>query len=90
MASSFNINFPGNSNEFVVKANSAIKTKGGVFTGDANKGTFVLKTAIGAVQGIYQVLDNATPANTQVAITITKKPFIVSMNKIQEVISGYF
>ncbi len=87
---SFNINFPGNSNEFVVKANSAIKTKGGVFTGDSTKGTFSLKTAIGAVQGNYQVLPNVGLGNTQVAITITKKPFIVSMNKIQEVISGYF
>lgn len=87
---SFNINFPGNSNEFVVKANSAIKTKGGAFTGDANKGAFSLKTLVGAVAGNYQVLPANTDGQTQVAITITKKPFIVSMNKIQEVISGYF
>jgi hypothetical protein len=87
---SFNINFPGNSNEFVVKANSTIKTKGGVFTGDANKGTFSLKTLVGPVQGNYQVLPALAAGKTQVAITITKKPFIVSMNKIQEVISGYF
>jgi hypothetical protein len=87
---SFNINFPGNSNEFVVKANTGIKSKGGVFTGDANKGTFSLKTAIGAVQGNYLVMPSQTIGQTLVAITITKKPFIVSMNKIQEVISGYF
>lgn len=87
---SFNINFPGNSNEFVVKANSAIKTQGGVFTGDASKGAFTLKTAIGAVQGNYQVLPVTSSGQTNVAITITKKPFIVSMKKIQEVISGYF
>ncbi len=87
---SFNINFPGNSNEFVVKATNGIKSKGGVFTGDANKGSFSLKSLVGAVQGNYQVLPTTDPGQTQVAITITKKPFIVSMNKIQEVISGYF
>jgi hypothetical protein len=87
---SFNIDYPGKSNEFVVNANQAIKTKGGVFTGDATKGSFSLKTLIGAVQGNYQVISDPTSPQTKVAITITKKPFIVSMNKIQEVISGYF
>lgn len=87
---SFNINYPGNSSDFVVKAKSAINTKGGVFTGDSTKGAFTLKTAIGAVQGNYQVLPVKMAGQTDVAITITKKPFIVSMKKIQEVISDYF
>ncbi len=87
---SFNIDYPGSSNEFVVNANKAIKTKGGVFTGDSTKGSFSLKTLVGAVQGNYQVVSEAGSAQTKVAVTITKKPFIVPMSKIQEVISGYF
>lgn len=87
---SFNINFPGNSNQFVVKASNAIKTKGGIFEGDASKGTFSLQTLIGAVKGNYQVVSAPNSAETQIAVTITKKPLIVPMSKIQEVISGYF
>lgn len=87
---SFNIDYPGKSNEFVVNANQAIKTKGGVFSGDSTKGTFSLKTLVGAVQGNYQVISEATSPQTRIAVTITKKPFIVPMKKIQEVITGYF
>jgi hypothetical protein len=87
---SFNIDYPGKSNEFVVNANQAIKTKGGVFSGDSTKGTFSLKTLVGVVQGNYQVISEATSAQTKIAVTITKKPFIVPMKKIQEVITGYF
>jgi hypothetical protein len=86
---SFNINFPGSANDFVVSANQAIKTKGGVFTGDQKAGTFSIKTLIGSVKGTYQVLP--TPANpTQVAITITQKPALVPVSKIKQVIEGYF
>jgi hypothetical protein len=87
---SFNIDYPGKSADFVVNANQAIKTKGGVFSGDASKGNFSLKTLVGAVQGNYQVISEAGSPQTKIAVTITKKPFIVPMKKIQEVITGYF
>ncbi len=87
---SFNIDYPGKSNEFVINANQEIKAKGGVFTGDSIKGTFSLKTLVGAVQGNYQVISDALSPQTKIAVTITKKPFIVPMKKIQEVITGYF
>ncbi len=89
MAASFNINFPGSPNEFVVNANKAIQTKGGIFTGDQKAGTFSLKTPIGSVKGGYQVL-NALDTETKVAITITQKPLLVPMSQIQQVIQGYF
>ncbi len=86
---SFNIDYPGSPQQFVVSANSAIKNKGGIFNGTDQKGTFSLATKIGKVEGNYEVLPNSgTP--TKVAITITKKPFIVPMSTIQQVISGYF
>lgn len=87
---SFNIDYPGTSNQFVVSANSAIKNKGGIFDGNTNAGSFSLQTLIGPVKGTYQVISDPNSPQTKVAITITRKPFIVPMSKIQEVISAYF
>ncbi|MBP6619017.1 MAG: hypothetical protein KA188_02125 [Leadbetterella sp.] len=89
MASSFNIDYPGSAADFVVNATKAIKTKGGIFTGDQNSGTFALKTLIGSVKGGYKVISGAG-FETKVAITINQKPMLVPMSKIQEVIEGYF
>jgi hypothetical protein len=89
MASSFNINYPGTASDFVVNATKAIKTKGGVFTGDQNAGTFAIKTLIGSVKGGYKVI-SGVGSDTKVAITINQKPMLVPMSKIQEVIEGYF
>ncbi|MCP9767773.1 hypothetical protein EGI22_07595 [Lacihabitans sp. LS3-19] len=89
MASSFNIKFPGSPADFVVNAHKAIQTQGGIFQGDQKTGTFSLKTMIGAVKGNYQVLPEAG-AETKVAITITQKPMLVPVSKIQQVIEGYF
>jgi hypothetical protein len=86
---SFNIKYPGSASDFVVSANKALQTKGGVFTGDQKTGTFSIKTLIGLVTGKYQVLDAKSP-ETQVAITILQKPMLVPMSKIQSVIQGYF
>lgn len=87
---SFNIDFPGTSNQFVVSANTAIQKKGGIFDGNTNTGMFSLQTLVGIVKGTYQVVSEASSPQTKVAITITKKPFIVPMSKIQEVIASYF
>lgn len=89
MASTFNINFPGSANEFVVNAHQAISTKGGIFTGDQKAGIFSLKTPIGSVKGNYQVLPGAG-AETKVSVTITQKPMLVPMSTIQKTIEGYF
>lgn len=87
---SFNINYPGSSNEFVVNATKAIQSKGGIFQGNANAGSFSLQTLIGAVKGNYKVISDLNSPQTKVEITITKKPMIVPMSKIQEVIGSYF
>lgn len=90
MNSSFDLNFPGSSADFVVNANKAIKTNGGVFTGDITKGVFSLSTLIGSVKGNYEVLANSSNQQTKIAITITQKPALVPLSKIQKVIEGYF
>jgi len=89
MASSFNLEYPGTASDFVVNANKAIKTKGGIFTGDENAGAFSLKTLIGSVKGAYKVISEVG-SETKVAITINQKPMLVPMSKIQQVIEGYF
>ena len=87
---SFTIDFPGTPSQFTVKASSAIGQKGGQFTGDSNKGTFRIKTAIGAVEGSYEVLGTPSGNMTPIQVTITKKPLIVSTNQIKEAISDFF
>jgi hypothetical protein len=86
---SFNIDFPGTPQQFVVNANNAITSKGGIFKGTEQSGTFSLQTKIGKVEGNYEVLPHSE-APTKVSVTITKKPFIVPMSTIREVIGGYF
>ena len=87
---SFNIDFPGTSHQFVLNATKAIQSKGGVFDGNTNTGIFSLQTLIGAVKGTYQVISEPNSLQTKIAITITNKPFIVPMSKIQDVIASYF
>ncbi|MCF8324516.1 MAG: hypothetical protein K9I84_06115 [Leadbetterella sp.] len=89
MATSFNIDYPGTASDFVINATKAIKTKGGIFTGDQKSGTFALKTLIGSVKGAYKVI-SVEGTETKVAITINQKPMLVPTSKIQEVIEGYF
>jgi hypothetical protein len=85
----FNINYPGSPDEFVVNAKNTIKTKGGVFKGDQNFGSFSLKTLLGTVKGNYEILAKVGDS-IQIAITITQKPLLVPVSKIQQVIQGYF
>jgi hypothetical protein len=89
MASSFNIDFPGTSNQFVVTANSAIKDKGGIFDGDDTKGVFSLDTPIGDIKGSYLVLSEQGSPETHIEVTITDKPFLVPMRKIETTIAGF-
>ena len=86
----FTIDFPGTPSQFTTKASTAITEKGGQFTGDTSKGNFHIKTAIGAVEGTYEVIAPPAGQTTPIVVTITKKPFIVSANKIKEAISDFF
>ena len=88
-ASSFNIKYPGKSADFVFDADKTIKKNGGVFSGDQKNGNFSLKTLIGAVKGNYKILSEIGE-QVMVEVTITQKPMLVPMTKIQEVIKGYF
>ena len=89
MASSFTIDFPGTSTKFVETASSAITEKGGRFNGDTSKGTFSLDTPIGDIQGSYLILSNPGTPETNIEVTITDKPFLVSMKKIENTITEF-
>ncbi|GAB3997957.1 hypothetical protein GCM10028807_44340 [Spirosoma daeguense] len=87
--SAFKIDFPGTPDQFTEKAGTAIKQKGGKFDGDSSKGSFHLKTPAGAVEGTYEVIaKDGQP--TPISVNITKKPFFVSTNMIEEAIRGFF
>lgn len=88
--SSFKINFPGTADQFTTNAESAIKQKGGTFTGNENKGNFKLKTAAGTVEGQYEVAGPSAGNQTPVTVTITRKPFIVPMKAIEETVRKFF
>ena len=87
--STFQIDFPGTPGQFTNKAGSAIKDKGGIFEGNDAGGTFHIKTAAGAVEGTYKVLTPGTTTPTPIAVTITKKPFLVSARLIEDAIKGF-
>lgn len=80
----FSIPFTGTATELKTKAETAIKNKGGKFTGDTNAGNFSLPTPLGEIVGTY-TMNNASPID----IIITEKPLLVSCNKIQDTLNGY-
>ena len=89
MASSFNVDFPGSPNQFVVSANSAITEKGGVFNGDNTKGIFSLDTPIGDIKGSYLVMSEPGSSESRIEVTITDKPFLVPLKKIENTIASF-
>lgn len=89
MATSFNIAYPGTSSEFASTAGNTITTKGGEFNGNDTKGTFSIDTPIGDVKGSYLVLSEPGSAETKIEVTITDKPFLVPMRKIESAIASF-
>ena len=74
----FNIPFTGSPDSLVQRARKEIQAAGGSFSGDESQGGFQAKTPLGSIQGTYRVLDQ------QIALAITKKPFLISCSRIQK------
>jgi hypothetical protein len=74
----FEATFTGPANETVAKAKGAIEKAGGTFTGNDEKGDFVVKTPAGTVKGTYAVRGQTF------AVDITDKPFVVPGSMIEE------
>jgi hypothetical protein len=73
----FNIPFTGSADSLILRAKQEIERAGGSFIGDAIQGNFQGQTPLGSIQGSYQVIGQ------ELSISITKKPFLLSCNRIQ-------
>lgn len=77
----FNLPFSGAADSLMQRAKQEIEGTGGSFTGDSSQGNFHAKTPIGSIYGSYQIVGQ------QISLAITKKPFLLSCNRIQKELS---
>ena len=74
----FSLPFSGEAQGLLQRAKQSIENMGGVFNGDDSLGNFSTKTPIGSIEGSYQMLEG------EIALSITKKPFLLSCSKIEK------
>ncbi|HEX8332897.1 MAG TPA: hypothetical protein VF622_09755 [Segetibacter sp.] len=74
----FSLPLQGDPQSLLRRAESEIVSKGGAFNGDSSQGNFRAKTPIGSIEGAYQILES------EIALTITKKPLLLSCRKIEK------
>jgi hypothetical protein len=74
----FSLTFSGSSEALTSRAKQAIEGGGGAFAGDVAAGNFKARTAIGSIQGSYEI------EGQQIILTITKKPFLLTCNRIEK------
>ena len=81
----FTILLPIPAAEAAAKAKSAIEKNGGTFSGDGLAGNFDISLPIvGTIKGEYTV-----DGSNQMTVVITKKPFMVSCDRIKGEIEKY-
>jgi hypothetical protein len=73
----FSLPVQGDPLSLLQRAEHEITSKGGAFTGNDAQGSFRAKTPIGSIEGAYTV------DGQQIILNITKKPFLLSCNKIE-------
>jgi hypothetical protein len=78
----FSLPIQGDPQSLLSRAESEILRTGGAFNGDAVQGTFRAKSPLGSIEGAYQVVGD------QIALTISKKPFLLSCRKIEKELTG--
>lgn len=74
----FSIPFSNDAESLIQRAKQQIEKAGGTFTGDSSQGNFEASTPIGAIVGSYQI------EGQEIALSITKKPFLLSCSKIEK------
>jgi len=74
---SFKFNIDSSPAVIINNVRSKIENEGGSFTGDESKGSFNLRTPVGAIEGNYSVIDN------ELKIDITKKPMMLPCSMIE-------
>jgi hypothetical protein len=76
-ACNFTIPFQGNAQAALARAKSAVKSQGGQFEGDENRGEFNVSVFGNAVKGSYSVAGN------DLNVVIDSKPFLVPCSTIE-------
>ena len=77
MDNQFTVNYTGDKAGLITKIKSTIGDKG-QFNGNEQQGNFEGSTPIGSFEGSYTINGD------DITITIDKKPFLVSHNRIKE------
>lgn len=81
----FTILLPIQAADAVAKAKSAIEKNSGTFSGDVSAGNFDISLPIvGTIKGEYTIDDS-----NQMTVVITKKPFMISCDRIQSEMEKY-
>ncbi|HEU0136907.1 MAG TPA: hypothetical protein VFQ50_06420 [Flavobacterium sp.] len=83
MSCQFSINYPKQKDELVQKLEAAILQTNGQFDGDTSNGVFKGNTPVGSFSGSYTIHGD------NIEVTIDKKPWLVSCNKIEDEINNY-
>ena len=78
----FDMPFTGSASGFITKIKSKIEAAGGTFDGDEIKGVFSVPTPVGAIEG------NCAIKEQLAAITIIKKPFLLSCKAIEKYVNS--
>jgi hypothetical protein len=68
----------------VAKARRAIIEGGGTIDGDDERGTFAGDSPLGDIEGTYTTLADG------IAVTITRKPFLIPCSLLRDKVRGYF
>ena len=78
----FTIPFTADKESLINRAKQEIERAGGILQGDSSQGNFRAKTPIGSIEGTYQIEEQ------QIQLIISKKPFLLSCNRIQKELTG--
>ncbi|MNK06551.1 hypothetical protein D3C87_244500 [compost metagenome] len=77
MANQFTVNYQGDKTHLITKIKNTVGDKGNL-SGNEQQGRFEGDTLLGKFEGSYTI------EGDDITITIDKKPFLISNNKIQE------
>jgi len=77
MSNTFTISYPGDKSQLLNKIKSTVGSKGSL-NGNEEQGKFEGSTPIGSFEGSYTIQGDA------ITVTIDKKPFLVSHDRIKD------
>ncbi len=81
-ACNFKIPFAGSAEEVFLKAQKAVQSQNGNFSGDTSKGSFDVSVFGNSIAGTYTITGN------EMDVSITSKPFLLSCGMIENYLKG--